>query len=82
MNRRDMTQHIEAGWCMYASVNWVIIGSDNGLLPVWCQAIIWINADNSSIRPEGTYFNEVLFEIQKFLIQENAFESVIWRPQC
>ena len=24
----------------YASVNWVNIISDNGLLPVWCQAII------------------------------------------
>ena len=26
-----------------------IIGSDNGLLPGWCQAIIWINAGILSI---------------------------------
>ena len=26
---------------MYASVNKAIIGSDNGLLPDWNQAIIW-----------------------------------------
>ena len=25
---------------IYASVNWVSIGSDSGLLPIWCQAII------------------------------------------
>ena len=29
---------------VYASVNQAIIGSDNGLSPVWCQAIIWTNA--------------------------------------
>ena len=31
---------IEAEWCIYASLNWVIIGSDNALLPVRRQAII------------------------------------------
>ena len=31
-------------WCRYTSVNYAIIGSDNGLLPVWHQAIIWISA--------------------------------------
>ena len=35
---------IEAKWCIYASLNWVIIGSDNGLSPVRRQAIIWTNA--------------------------------------
>ena len=25
---------------MHASVIWVSIGSDNGLAPIWCQAII------------------------------------------
>ena len=52
-----------------------ISGSDNGLLPVQHQAIIWTNA--------------VLLSIGPFLIQENAFENVICemaailpRPQC
>ena len=31
---------IEAEWRIYASLNWVIIGSDNGLSPVRRQAII------------------------------------------
>ena len=42
------------------------IGSDNGLSPVRHQAIIWTNAAMLSIRPEVTYFNEMLFKIQKF----------------
>ena len=29
---------------MHASENKGITASDNGLLPVWCQAIIWTNA--------------------------------------
>ena len=33
---------------------------------MWCQAIIWTSADISSIKPYGTYFNEMLFKIQKF----------------
>ena len=37
-------QLIEAEWRIYASLNWVIIGSDNGLSPVRRQAIIWTNA--------------------------------------
>ena len=35
---------IEAEWRIYASVNYAIIGSDNGLSPGRRQAIIWTNA--------------------------------------
>ena len=35
---------IEAEWRMYASLNWVVIDSDNGVLPVRRQAIIRTNA--------------------------------------
>ena len=35
----------------HASVNWVGIGSGNGFLPVWCQAIIWTNATILSTGP-------------------------------
>ena len=31
------------------SVNWVNIGSDNGMLPIWFQIIIWTNEDYFSI---------------------------------
>ena len=37
-------QPTKAEWCIYASVNWAIIDSDNVLVPVWHQAIIWTNA--------------------------------------
>ena len=30
---------MEVRYLIYTSVNWVIIGSGNGLLPVWCQGI-------------------------------------------
>ena len=55
---------------MYSSVNWDIIGSDNGLSPDRHQAIILTNADIMSIAPLETYLNEILFEIQKFSFQE------------
>ena len=32
-----------AGWGIYVSVNYAIIASDNALLPVWRQDIIWTN---------------------------------------
>ena len=35
------------------------------------------NADILSIVPQGTYFNEILFEIL-FFIQENALEHVVF----
>ena len=37
----DTSQLTEA---TYESVNGIIIGSNNGLSPVWHQAVIWTNA--------------------------------------
>ena len=48
------------------SVNWVIIGSGNGLIHVWCQPITWISTDLLSVKTSKTHFNEIVFEIQKF----------------
>ena len=45
------TQLIEAEWHIYMPVKHANIGSDNGLLPVQCQVIIWTNAAILSIRP-------------------------------
>ena len=47
-----------------------IIGSDNGLLPGWCQAIIWTITGILLIAPLGTNFNEILVEIYTFLFRE------------
>ena len=43
-----------------------IIGSDNGLSPVQCQATIWTNAVLLSIGPVGTNFSQNVFKIQTF----------------
>ena len=44
---------------IYASVNWVSIGTGKGLLPVWRQHITWTIADLLSIVPLGTDFIEI-----------------------
>ena len=51
---------------IYASVNWVSIGSGNGLSAVRRQAITWTSADFLSIRPFGTNFSENSIEIRNF----------------
>ena len=38
-----MVQKVIEAEYIYASVNYTIIGSDNDVLPDWCQAIIWTN---------------------------------------
>ena len=43
-----------------------IIGSDNGLSPGRCWAIIWTNAGMLLIRTVGTNFNEILNQIHNF----------------
>ena len=57
-------------------MNWVSIGSGNGLSPVRRQAITWTRADLLSIGPLGTYFNEMRIEI--LFIKEIAFENVVY----
>ena len=61
-----------------------IIGSDNGLSPDPCQAIIWINAGILLIWPLGTNFSEILIEIYivSFMNMHLKLSSGIWRPFC
>ena len=56
----------EAKWCIYASVNYAIIVSGNGLSPGRRQAIIWPNAGVLSIWPLGTNISEISIEIHIF----------------
>ena len=42
---------MKADWCIYASINHIFIGSDDGLLPV--QAIIWTSDGLLSIEHQG-----------------------------
>ena len=43
--------------CIYAPLNWIIIGSDNGLASIRHQ-VINNNENLTSITPQGTDFNE------------------------
>ena len=54
-----------------------ITGSDNGLLPGRCQAIIWTNAGILLIGPWGTNFSKILFKIQTFSLKKNTFGNVV-----
>ena len=56
-----------------------MIGSDNGLSPVRRQAIIWTNRGILGICPLGTNFSATLIKIQNIFIQENAFETAVWK---
>ena len=66
------------GWVTHIWVSKLtIIGLDNGLLPGWCQAIIWTNAGIWLIEPLETEFNGILINSYIF-IKEDIFENVIW----
>ena len=61
-----------------------IIGSDNGLSPVRCQAIIWTNAGILLIGPLGTSCNETSIEIHTFSFKKIHLKlsSGKWLPFC
>ena len=63
---------------------WASFGSDNGLLPVWCQIITWTNTDLLSIRPLGTNFSEIWIKTQNFSFVKMYLKmpSATWRPFC
>ena len=60
------SQLISTEWRICALVNWVIIGTCNGLSPVRRQAITWTNAGLISIGPLGTNFSKILIGILLF----------------
>ena len=51
---------------IYASMNWVSIGTGKGLSSIQRQDIIWNIADLLSIAPLGTNFSGILIGIQSF----------------
>ena len=67
-----------------APVNWVSIGSDNGLLPSQHQAIIWTNVGLLSIGPLGTNMSEFFIKIQNFSFMKMLLKisAAKWRPFC
>ena len=61
-----------------------IIGSDNGLSPGHCQAIIWNNAWLLLIEPLGTNVSEISIGIQTFTFKKMHLNmsSAKWYPFC
>ena len=57
---------------------------DNGLSPIWRQAIIQTNARILSIGLLGTNFSEILIKIQNFSFTKMHLKisSAKWRPFC
>ena len=62
----------------------IIVVSDNGLLPDWCQAFIWTIAGSLV-----TNFSEILIQTHIFSSEKISFENVVLkiattlsRPQC
>ena len=76
--------NIKAGWRIYASLTYIIIGSHNGLLPVRHQAIIWSNALLLSTGPIWTKFSGIVFESQIFSFKKIYLKMsfVKCRPFC
>ena len=71
------------GWMAHICVSKLnIIGSDNGLAPGRCQAIIRTNPGILLIGPSGTNFNESLMEIRPFSFKKMRLKvsSAKWRP--
>ena len=64
------------------SQNFVIIGSGNGLLPVWCHAVIWSNCDYLSIRPLRTNYSKIWRIINNFPSRKCIWKSLQNDPFC
>ena len=64
--------------------NIIIIGSENGLSPFRCQAIIWTNGGILLIRRSGTYLSEMVIKSHTFSFKKMHLKmsSGKWRPSC
>ena len=68
----------------YASMNYNLIGSDNGTLPAWHQAISWTIVDVLSIGLFGTNFSNIWNETQKSSSTKIHLKMLAaqWQPFC
>ena len=60
------------------------IGSDNGLPPGECQAIIWNNTGLLSIEPLETNISEIFMGIHTFSFKKLHLKMLLakWQPFC
>ena len=73
------------GWMMHIYISKLtIIGSDNGLSPVWHQAIIRTDAGILVIGHLGTHFSEIFIEIYRFSFKKMYLKTLSrkWWPLC
>ena len=61
----------------YGITDLVTFSSDNDLLTVQCQAIIWSNADVWTMEPSGQTSEIWII----FFLQENVFENDVSNPK-
>ena len=68
----------------HVSVNKAITGSDNGLLPAPCQAIIWTKAGLLPFKPLANEFNWNLNQNKAFSFKKMHLKmwSAKWQPFC
>ena len=66
-------QLIEAELRIYASLNWIIIGSDNGVSPVRRLTIIWTNSGILLIGPLATKIQWNVYRNSNIFIQEIVY---------
>ena len=59
-------------------MNRVSVDSDNGLLLIRRQAIIWTNAGLLSIGPLRTKFSEIVFKLQNFYSRKCIWRCHLW----
>ena len=73
------------GWMMHICISKLnIIGSDNGLSPGRCQAIIWTSDRILLIWPLETNFSKMLIKIHTFSFKKMHVKmlSAKWKPFC
>ena len=71
------------GWVMHICIsNLIIIGSDNGLAPGRCQAIIWSNDGILLIGTLGSKFSEIASKIHTFSFKKMNLKMSFakWHP--
>ena len=66
----------ETEWRIFASVEKTIIGSDNGVSPIRCQAIIWTNDDIVNWNIRNTFQCNIIWNSNAWF-QESAFENIV-----
>ena len=67
----------EAEWRKYASLHKTVFGSDNGLSPLWHQAIIWTNAGIILITSLRKKLQLNLRRNSYIFIQQNTFQNAV-----